>query len=73
MAPLLSVCWTPQTKFFNFFIGGRVKTLHRSMLTGLDTPSFNHQFDRGENESILIGLRTALGVRLLGVGTLGLN
>ncbi len=44
-----------------------------SSLTGLDAPSFNHQFDRGENESILIWLRPALGLGLLGVGPPGHN
>ena len=39
--------------------------------TGLDAPSFNHQFDRGENESILNGLEPALGVGLLSFRPLG--
>ena len=43
------------------------------MLTGLDAPSFNHQFNRDDNESILIGLGPVLGLGLLGVGRLGLN
>ena len=47
--------------------------LRLSRLTGLIAPSFNLQFDRGENESILNGLRAVLGVGLLGVGRLGLN
>jgi len=38
---------------------------HCYRLTALDAPSFNHQFDRGGNESILIGLGTVLGVGLL--------
>ncbi len=47
--------------------------MHRSRLAGIDAPSFNPQFDRGENESILNGLEPALGLGLLGVGRLGLN
>ncbi len=46
-------------------------SLRRSKLTGLDAPSFNHYFDRGENESILIVLRAALGLGLLGVESPG--
>jgi len=48
-------------------LAGRRLFLCRSRLTGLDAPSFNHQFDRGENESILIGLKAALGLGLLGM------
>ncbi len=40
--------------------------LRRYTLTGLEAPLFNTQFIVGENKSILIGLRTALGPRLLG-------
>ncbi len=47
--------------------------MHGSRLAGLDAPSFNPQFDRDENESILNGLETALGLGLLGIGPLGLN
>ena len=47
--------------------------MHRFKLTSLDDPSFNLQFDRGENESILIGLEPVLGLDLLGVGPPGLN
>ncbi len=47
--------------------------LHRYRLTGLDAPSFNHQFVVGENESILNGLEPALGVGLLGFRLLGLD
>jgi len=47
--------------------------MHRSKLAGLDAPSFNPQFDRDENESILIALRTALGMGLLGIEPPGLN
>ena len=39
--------------------------MHRSKLAGLDAPSFNHQFDIGENESILIWLEPVLGLGLL--------
>ncbi len=35
--------------------------------------SFKRHFFRGENESIMIGLRAALGLGLHGVGGLGLN
>ncbi len=52
---------------------GQAAFLHRSKLTGLDAPSFNHQFVVGENESILIGLRPALGLGLLRIGPQGLN
>ena len=41
--------------------------------TSEDTPSFNHQFVTGENESMLIRLRAALGLALLGVGRPGRN
>ena len=40
--------------------------LRRCRLTGLEAPLFNTQFIVGENKAILIGLRTALGPRLLG-------
>ena len=36
-------------------------------------PSFNHQFDRGEIESILNGLEPALGLGLLGIRPPGRN
>ncbi len=54
-------------------LAGQAAFLRRSRLTGLDARSFNHQFDRGEIESILNGLKPALGVGLLGFGPLGLN
>ncbi len=53
-------------------VGGS-ESLRRSRLTGLDAPSFNHQFDRGENGSILDKLGPALGVGVLGIGRLGRN
>jgi len=46
-------------------LAGQAAFLHRSKLTGLDSPSFNHLFDRGENESILNGLEPVLGLGLL--------
>ena len=47
--------------------------MHRSRLAGLDAPSFNPQFDRDENESILNGLGPALGLGLLSFRPPGLN
>ena len=47
--------------------------MHRFKLTGLDAPLFNTQFVVGENESILVGLRPALGLALLSFGPPGLN
>ena len=45
-------------------------SLRRCMLTGLDAPLYNHQFDRGENESMLNGLDPVPGLGLRAVGPL---
>ena len=54
-------------------LAGLAAFLRRSRLTGLDTPLINPQCVTGENGSILIGLRAALGLGLLSFRPPGLN